>query len=230
MDRTVRSDFSLNSGSLPGPFQEGQLPIPRDGLDGAHFVEWARGSVCWASIRFGDDRDGRPGTSSCEPRGCSSAWSQKHLERWPRSTHVWDDALPAEVLRRRDRSVAPDAAVLWTDTRRLGPWPPREFILRPSSRVADTMLVTTLRWTIDELLRACDLARRAEPSCVDPFLPQLEVARRLLDRSPLREAHRLLRARPPLNGPLARRKSMERSRAGSGSTSGIHSFSVETRL
>jgi len=42
------------------------------------------------------------------------------------------------------------AGVSWPETRRRG-WPPRTFVGRPRRRVADTLLTTTLRWTLEEL-------------------------------------------------------------------------------
>lgn len=168
------------------------LPIPSEGL-GEVLSSWSGRGQVFAALSG-------VAAESQEQR----EWSQRdierraarvlfgaltpHLARWPLSPRVWEDALPAETAKRRELAPAITAPVLWRETRRSGLWPPREYVVRPANRVADTLLVTTLRWTLESLLATAEIARRTEASSVLAVGPQLDVARVLLARPPVNAA------------------------------------------
>lgn len=90
------------------------------------------------------------------------------LLTWPESPWKWLDALPAQSIRTRFTANAPGAGVDWVATR-LDGWPPRV----PSSgrrRIADSLLVTATRWTIEQLADAVVIADRIAPGVLGRLL------------------------------------------------------------
>ncbi len=116
------------------------------------------------------------------------------LTRWPRDLRTWTEALPAESKRERVLSNAPTSGTSWRETRRLG-WPPRSFAGHVRSRVADTLLVTTLRWTIQRVLDIRRDAVSVETSLGKVAREQMGAAEKLLDVEPVASAEPILPTR-----------------------------------
>jgi hypothetical protein len=111
-------------------------------------------------------------------------WS---LSDWPTSALAWVDALPAETQRRRQLTAAPGAGTSWVDTRRLG-WPPREFVGFTREREADSLLITSLRFTLETLRDVWKAATAVAPEIDVSVRAQLLAAERVLGMEPLASA------------------------------------------
>jgi hypothetical protein len=114
---------------------------------------WAGRGDVWAAIATAGIDDGVNWTPDLARRRAARVvveMLRPPLAGWPESTRKWLEALPAQSVRRRVVDGAPGAGVDWVATRRHG-WPPKEFHHRRRSRVADTLLVTATRWTIEAL-------------------------------------------------------------------------------
>lgn len=109
------------------------------------------------------------------------------IERWPASSHTWLEALPAESVQRRETTTAPSGSTSWVETRLSG-WPPREFTGRTRHREADTLLVTTLRWTLEQLSVAEALVKRRVSTRSNWMPKKLAPALRLLEHEPVASA------------------------------------------
>jgi hypothetical protein len=90
-------------------------------------------------------------------------------------------------VRNRILSVAPEPGISWTETRRLG-WPPRVFAGRKKGRVADTLLVKTLRWTLEALEAVRADAHAVEPTIDEEVNDPLSIAFAVLGIEPLASA------------------------------------------
>lgn len=108
----------------------------------------------------------------------------RDLERWPVSAVDWLDALPAQSLRQRRITDAPQPGTDWIETRTLG-WPPEQFVVKDRNRVADQILAQTLRWVIDQLILIRQDAVRIERSLSAVASPQLAAAFSLRRHVPL---------------------------------------------
>lgn len=106
---------------------------------------------------------------------------------WPTLELEWIEALPAVSHRLREISPVPGSGVNWAATRLRG-WPPSEFVSRPKSRVADQLLVASLRWTIERLADVRASAERASPGASAAIRAQLDTAEALLDIEPVASA------------------------------------------
>ena len=120
------------------------------------------------------------------------------LESWPTSPSEWLERLPAESHRSRRTASAPVAGVDWTATRLRG-WPPDQFVIRDRSRIADQVMLRTLRWVIDRLDRIRRDAIRVECSVRDLARQQIEAALSLSQMAPLNHAVALRPSRAELN-------------------------------
>ncbi|MBB4663076.1 hypothetical protein [Conexibacter arvalis] len=109
------------------------------------------------------------------------------IEDWPTLELEWIEALPAVSHRVREVSPVPGSGVSWAATRLRG-WPPSEFVSRPKARVADQLLVASLRWTIERLALVRISAEQAAPDVSAPIRAQLDTAERLLDVEPVASA------------------------------------------
>lgn len=109
------------------------------------------------------------------------------LRAWPTMQLDWVEALPAVTHRTRETGPVLRSGVSWPQTRRLG-WPPSEFVCRPKSRIADQLLVTALRWTIEALIDVRRSAVSVAPELDAPVAGQLDVAEELLDAEPVSTA------------------------------------------
>lgn len=168
----------------------GQPPIPTRGLDET-LRAWSGQGQLWDAL------------AAVRDPIAERQWSRRDVERrahrilfqileptflsWPATRRAWLDALPAVSYRRRVISPVPVAGTSWSETRRAG-WPPRVFVARPRYRTADTLLVTTLRWVLDELavLRLSAVAASTDLQLL--ARERLRVALCLLDEEPLASA------------------------------------------
>jgi hypothetical protein len=172
-----------------GPLGGGNLPIPQDGLDEVLSAWSGRGELLDALALVEDDM------------GVERRWSRVDVLRraqrvlfslvepvvsaWPTSVRTWLDALPAESMHVRALAVTPTSGTSWPETRRRFGWPPTAFSLRARSRVADSLLVTTLRWTLEALLEVHEGASLIEPTIGRDVRRQLDAARELLQWEPV---------------------------------------------
>ena len=124
------------------------------------------------------------------------------LEAWPNNAVDWLHALPAQSLRQRRISDTPTTGTDWVETRMLG-WPPEQFVVKERSRVADQILSTTLRWTLDQLAVIRQDAIRVERSMRDVARLQLGAALSLRGQPPLDRAEGSRPARSDI-GAIAR--------------------------
>lgn len=180
------------AGLTPAPGSDALAGIPEAGL--AEALEgWSSKGELWAGLAAVQaDREWSWRDSERRAMRVLLAELLDDLGRWPTMELDWIEALPA--VTRRTREVGPVLAsgVSWPQTRRLG-WPPSEFVCRPKSRIADQLLVTALRWTIEELLAVRRLAVAVAPGMDAAVAKQLDIAEELLDIEPVS----LARAAPP---------------------------------
>jgi hypothetical protein len=120
------------------------------------------------------------------------------LMKWPQGFSDWLDALPAESLRPREMISAPSSGTSWRETARHG-WPPIAFHGRTRHRIADTLLISTLRWTLESLKPVVEDARSVLPGLLVDVDEQLAAAFGLLEVDPVSRAH----AVPPSFSDLA---------------------------
>src|SRR5450759_2600085 len=106
---------------------------------------------------------------------------EEFLERWPIRAHDWLHALPAESHRLREVAVAPVGRVSWPDTFRRFRWPPQQFVTKTRRRVADELLTTTLRWTVERVADIRLDAAAVAPKVDEHLAVQLDLASSLLD-------------------------------------------------
>jgi hypothetical protein len=143
------------------------ITIPADGIDEIRRV-WAGRGGLWAGLAATEDDDGftwTPAIARARATRVVIEVLQPALENWPAATRQWIDALPAQSTRHHIVEESPGAGVDWTATRLTG-WPPREFHHRRRNRVADTLLVTATRWTIDALRQAIIAVDGLDPDLV----------------------------------------------------------------
>lgn len=122
------------------------------------------------------------------------------IRRLPRRSASWIDALPASRTLEAITSTAPGPGTSWVETRIRHGWPPTSFAGRQSSRSAEMLLVTTLRWTLERLAR---IRREAVRSFSDADLVsrhQLDAADRALAMEPLASAPSIRPTRHDLIG------------------------------
>lgn len=125
------------------------------------------------------------------------------VAHWPSEARSWLNALPAETIKRREVVLAPVSGVSWRETRRLFDWPPRAFVVRARNREADSLLVTTLKWTLSRLAEVHRDAVYVVPGLDGPIVDQLAAAFTLLSIPPLLDAEDIQPA-PHDVGALAR--------------------------
>ncbi len=95
------------------------------------------------------------------------------LRRWPVRERDWLAAFPAESERRRVLGRAPAGRVAWSDTYRRFGWPPASFVVTGRQRLPDELLMTTLRWTIEQTLGISRRRRGLVPEILAPVAVQL---------------------------------------------------------
>ena len=109
------------------------------------------------------------------------------LRRWPTQVQAWIESLPAQSIHKRVRSATPISGTSWSESRKLG-WPPRAFVCRSRDRIADTLLLTSFRWTLDSLLPVVTDARFVEASIDIEVRASLGAAFALLKSEPVASA------------------------------------------
>jgi hypothetical protein len=107
------------------------------------------------------------------------------LEAWPRSAADWLHALPAQSLRQRRLADTPQPGTDWVETRTTLGWPPEQFIVKDRSRIADQLMCSVLRWSIDQLAGIRHDAVRVEDSLRSVAEVQLRAAFSLRSQPPL---------------------------------------------
>jgi hypothetical protein len=75
------------------------------------------------------------------------------LKGWPTKTTDWLDALPAGSGRNRRISSNPDPGTDWIKSAVRRGWPADEFVVNDRNRIPDQVMASTLRWTIDEIIK-----------------------------------------------------------------------------
>ncbi len=110
------------------------------------------------------------------------------LETWPTRLSTWFDALPSAISSSRVARSAPDSGTSWVETRKAGPWPPRQFLGRDRRRMADQLLITTLAWTLVRLARIRADALKLVPDIDMQVSRQLDVAIRVSDSTIVSQA------------------------------------------
>lgn len=167
------------------------LPVPEEGLDEV-LAAWSGRGQLLEALTAVDDEDGERRWSPTDIRRRAHrvllASLLPALQTWPQRTDTWLDALPAEALRHIQVLPAPAAGVSWPATMRRHGWPPATFVVRARRRVADTLLVAVLRWTLETLREVRRDALAVEPSVDLAARQQLDVAIGLLEEEPLASA------------------------------------------
>lgn len=110
------------------------------------------------------------------------------LRSWPETEREWVRALPATSTRHTEQALAPDPGTNWVRTRVRGGWPPRAFVTDARHNEANTVLLSLLRWTLDDLKDVYADAASVEPTLTAPVANRLERALGLRRRPPVSEA------------------------------------------
>ncbi|MEI5034176.1 hypothetical protein RB201_19970 [Streptomyces sp. S1A(2023)] len=84
------------------------------------------------------------------------------LKEWPTKISDWLDALPAGRGQRRRTSSNPDPGTDWIQSAVRRGWPADEFVINDRYRIPDQVMASTLRWTIDEIVKIRKDALRVE--------------------------------------------------------------------
>lgn len=176
-------------------------PIPETGLREV-LASWSGRGRLWDALAAPDDlsleRRWSPSDIRCRAHRVLLAKILPILAQWPTRLSVWFDALPAESARSYMTADAPFAGVSWPETRRLFGWPPKLFVGRATHRVADTLLVTSLRWTLEYLTVVRANATRLSPEADKDVREQLDAAQALMDLEPLASSVPVAPGRPEI--------------------------------
>lgn len=81
------------------------------------------------------------------------------IAQWPSTERAWLDQLPTISDRHRYWSDRPVPRVDWARTSKRG-WPPTTLAIKRRRRASDQIPLAVLRWTLDELSNAVELARQ----------------------------------------------------------------------
>ena len=107
------------------------------------------------------------------------------IVRLPQRARDWINLLPASQVREAFVEAVPSAGTAWADTRVRFGWPPSEFAARRSKRGADTLLATSLSWTLARVGRVRVGAIRSSADADLNMRVQLDAAGRALQLEPL---------------------------------------------
>jgi hypothetical protein len=157
------------------------ISIPTAGLDSARRIWGGKGELWAAAASVAGP--GIQWTADMARRRAARVVLElvrPHLVRWPNSLRKWIDALPANSVRQRSVGDIPTGFVDWRLTRARG-WPPRTFALRSRQRLADTLLLSTLRWTLEELVDLCKDVEQMVPGVTGDLWSELRLAEALLE-------------------------------------------------
>jgi len=103
------------------------------------------------------------------------------LSGWPTRLGQWTDALPVVTVSRTTTARRPLRPTNWVATARRHGWPPQTFIGRLRTTTADELLISTLRWTIPQVLATARAAERLLHDVSGDIRSQLNVAGELLE-------------------------------------------------
>lgn len=106
---------------------------------------------------------------------------EPQLARWPTRLRDWTEALPAVTRAHRVVSARPLRPTDWAQTARRHGWPPSTFIGRKRTSQADELLVSTLRWTLPQVLSTVRHATAVLPGAAATIERQMEMAARLFE-------------------------------------------------
>lgn len=172
--------------------EEDALTIPRQGLQEVLSAWSGRGDLlATVAASLDDDMSERSWSNLDVRRRAHRVLLQAltpALTQWPRHAYSWLDVLPAETVHRRHQSPAVVSGVDWVSTRIESGWPPATFEVRGRERTPHTLLLTTLRWTLERLSEVKEDALHVEASVVSAVMPQLDIALTLLEDEPLSSA------------------------------------------
>lgn len=172
----------------PAAFAGLKPVIPADGL--AEALEgWSSKGELWRGLAaVPADRDWS--WRDTERRAMRVLLEQlaEPLASWPTGVLPWLEALPAAAVRTREVMGRPGSGTAWAATRAHGSWPPRRYVARPKQRIADQLLVTTLRWVAERLLDVQAKAIGSYAEAAPGVRRQLAVLGELLDQEPVASA------------------------------------------
>lgn len=176
-------------------------PIPESGLAEV-LSTWSGRGYLWDALVVPEDIfDERKWTAAdllCRAHRVLLERVVPALARWPARLATWVDLLPAAKSHARMVRDVPFSGVSWTATRSRFGWPPDAFVGREAERSADMLIVTTLKWTLENLAIVRANAVRAYPDVDLDIRPQLDTAMTLLRTEPMVSAGGTLPGRPEI--------------------------------
>lgn len=177
------------------------LPIPQDGLQEV-LSHWVGRGTIWnvlAVSKAGEsDREWSARDLRARANRILFEKIKPQLSHWPTRTSDWVELLPALKQQDRVTRTTPFSGVSWKSTFEQFGWPPRAFVGRESTRVADMLLVTAMRWTLLQLTDVHRDAVRLFPDIDVDVRRQLTAACQLLDREPVASAEPIMPGQPEL--------------------------------
>lgn len=177
------------------------LPIPQDGLQEV-LSHWVGRGTIWnvLAVSKADEGDRQWNARDLRARANRILFEKikPHLSQWPTRTSDWVELLPALKQQDRVTRTTPFSGVSWKSTLERFGWPPRAFVGRESTRVADMLLVTAMRWALLQLMDVHRDAVRLFPDIDVDVRRQVTAARQLLDRDPVESAEPIMPQRPEL--------------------------------
>jgi hypothetical protein len=182
--------MDIYPGAPAGLGMTASAPIPQRGLDET-LRTWSGQGQLWDALATVSDpvADRQWSARDIRRRAHRVLFQQIEplLARWPAQRRIWLEALPAESRRSRVVSLLPTPGTSWSETRCKG-WPPSSFMSRPRMRRADTLLTTTLRWVLEQLLDVRRAAVLPTDEAQGMARAHLDVAAELLGVEPLASA------------------------------------------
>jgi hypothetical protein len=176
-------------------------PIPESGLAEV-LGTWAGRGYIWDALAVPQDvqneRSWNRKDLLCRAHRILLERLAPNLALWPTRLSNWIDLLPAARTHARAIQPMPFSGVNWVATRSRFGWPPNAFLGRETERGADMLLVTSLRWTLEQLATVRSNAVRAYPDVDLRIRPQLDAAFALLDNDPVLSAIGVMPGRPEL--------------------------------
>ncbi|MCR8576708.1 hypothetical protein [Streptomyces sp. Isolate_219] len=109
----------------------------------------------------------------------------ERLKSWPTKTGDWLNALPAGSRRDRRISPNPDQGTDWVRSAVRRGWPADEFVVNTRNRIPNQVMASTLRWTIDEIIRIRTDALRVEATLRNEVKQQIKVLSSIESLPPL---------------------------------------------
>lgn len=122
------------------------------------------------------------------------------ITKWPTHVLPWIEALPAQSERVPETTMAPTSGTSWVRTRIEHGWPPSAFAGRTRVRVADTLLLTTLRWVLEYVDLVWKDARALAADLDRGITQQLAASASLLEIEPVASASPIPPSRQDLVG------------------------------